>query len=135
MSLAWRAAVGAAVVSAVGLVVLPLASGYAVFLVPSSLPSLIGPTWYFALVSLLAGGAVGAAVAAVLNAVLKRATPQFFAAVAATTAATYLAFALYARGGVSGPGWWTPLSDAAAFLVLFSAIALVATRRKHAVAI
>jgi hypothetical protein len=131
-----RAAVlGFILVGAVGFWALPLASAYAVYLVPSFLVGLIGPAWYFVLVSMVAGGAIGTIAGGFCGAALAGTDSPFFAAIGIFSAAAYLVFAVYAGGGLAGPGWWTPLVDAVSFLALFISTSLVVSRggRAHAI--
>jgi hypothetical protein len=120
----------------VGFWALPLAAAYAVFLIPMSLIPYVGGSWYFGFVSLVAGGILGVVVGGTSYALFSKTQLAWHIAAAIPPAVVYLAFAVYARGGlVAGPGWWTPLSDAAAFVAAFIGIGLLLAgkQRVHAI--
>jgi hypothetical protein len=104
-----RAAVlGFILVGAVGFWALPLASAYAVYLVPSFLVGLIGPAWYFVLVSMVAGGAIGTIAGGFCGAALAGTDSPFFAAIGIFSAAAYLVFAGEDWPVLDGGRrWWT----------------------------
>ncbi len=114
---------------------LPLASGYAVFLVPVSLVREVGPSWYFGLISLIAGSIVGVVSGGFGCTLLSHPRPAWIIISATLPAAVYLAFAVYAGWGFSGPGWWTPVADALSFVAAFIGTGVLVARRKRAHAV
>jgi hypothetical protein len=95
---------GCVLVGAVGCWALPVAATYVAFLVPMSLVDHLGPTWYFGLVSALAGIGVGVVAGCGSYPILRRAQLKRVIGVASLPLAAYLAFALYVRGASFEPG-------------------------------
>ena len=95
---------------------LSMASGFAPMVLSGSLVGYLGPSAYFGLASLLAGGLVGVCVGTGYAAFARENIGWFLATLSLVSLA-YLAFSGYSRGDWVGPGCRTPLADAAAFVL------------------
>jgi hypothetical protein len=108
--------------------------GFAPVLVPSRWFQSVG-TWYFVLLSLVSGLGVGVIFGLPYGLLFPRSTLGWSLLCSGSVAGVYLALVQLLRQTDGGGVWWTPFTDALFMVALFTLLACLSARVRHAYAI
>jgi hypothetical protein len=108
--------------------------GLAPVLLPSRWFSSVGP-WYFVLLSLISALGVGVIFGLPYGLVFRRSTLGWSLLCSGSVAGVYLVLVHLVRQSGGEGVWWTPFTDAFLMVALFTLLACLAARIRHAFAI